>query len=241
MEADDAELAFERHATSKIRKIEDLDQIATMGFRGEALASVAAVSHLELITRTENSEMGISLVLEGGRVLSSNQVGCPKGTTFIVKNLFYNTPARYKFLKKDSTEAGYVSDIIERLALAHPDISFKFIQNGQVRLHTPGNNDLLSVIYSIYGKEVASKVLPVKYQSGGFTLTGFAGRPEISRGNRSRQSVFLNGRYIKSQVVSLAAEEAYKTMIMQKVSFYVLLYVPHPAVLTLTFILRSWK
>lgn len=229
MEADDAELAFERHATSKIRKIEDLDQIATMGFRGEALASVAAVSHLELITRTENSEMGISLVLEGGRVLSSNQVGCPKGTTFIVKNLFYNTPARYKFLKKDSTEAGYVSDIIERLALAHPDISFKFIQNGQVRLHTPGNNDLLSVIYSIYGKEVASKVLPVKYQSGGFTLTGFAGRPEISRGNRSRQSVFLNGRYIKSQVVSLAAEEAYKTMIMQKkFPFYVLLLCAPP-------------
>ncbi|NMA64932.1 MAG: DNA mismatch repair protein MutL, partial [Clostridiaceae bacterium] len=151
-------------------------------------------------------------------------VGCPKGTTFIIKNLFYNTPARYKFLKKDSTEAGYVSDIIERLSLARPDISFKFIQNGQVRLHTPGNNDLLSVIYSIYGNDVASKVLPVEYQSGGFTVAGFAGRPEISRGNRNRQSIFLNGRYIKSRIVSLAAEEAYKTMVMQnKFPFYVLL------------------
>jgi len=224
MDADDAELAFERHATSKIRKIEDLDHITTMGFRGEALASVAAISHLELITRTENSETGISLVLEGGRILSAKQVGCPKGTTFIVKNLFYNTPARYKFLKKDSTEAGYVSDILERLALAHPEVSFKFIQNGEVKLHTPGNNDLLSVIYSIYGKEVAGNVLPVEYQSGGIKVTGFAGKPEISRGNRSRQSVFLNRRYIKNKVISLAAEDAYKTMIMQnKFPFYVLL------------------
>ncbi len=216
MEADDVELAFERHATSKIRRIEDLDGLSTMGFRGEALASIASVSQLEVITKTEDSPAGTSLIMEGGRVVSVKQTGCPKGTTFIVKDLFYNTPARYKFLKKDSTEAGYVSDIIERLALAHPHISFKFIQNNQVRLHTPGNNDLLSVIYSIYGRDFAKAVLPVNYKSGVYSVSGFIGKPEIARGNRGRQSVFLNGRYIKNRVVSTAVEEAYKTMLMQK-------------------------
>ncbi len=229
MEADDVELAFERHATSKIRRIEDLEGLSSMGFRGEALASIASVSKLEVITKTEEAHTGTSLLMEGGRVVSVKQTGCPKGTTFIVRDLFYNTPARYKFLKKDSTEAGYVADIIERLALAHPHISFKFIQNNQPRLHTPGNNDLLSVIYSIYGKDIARAVLPVNYKSGGYSVSGFIGRPEIARGNRTWQSVFLNGRYIKNRAISASVEEACKTILMQKkFPFYVLILTAPP-------------
>lgn len=224
MEGDDVELAFERHATSKMRKIEDLDALSTMGFRGEALASIAAVSHLEVMTKTEEAQVGTHLKMEGGRVLSVTQAGCPKGTSFIVRNLFYNTPARYKFLKKDSTEAGYVSDILERLALAYPGISFKFIQNSQVQLHTPGNHDLLSVIYSIYGKDVARSVLPVDYAGEGISVSGYVGKPEIARGTRSHQSFFLNGRFIKSRMITNAVEEAYKTLLMQnKFPFCVLL------------------
>jgi DNA mismatch repair protein MutL len=224
MEDDDVEIAFERHATSKIRKIEDLDGLSTMGFRGEALASIASVSHLEVTTKTREAANGIILKMEGGRVISASQTGCPAGTTFIIRNLFYNTPARYKFLKKDTTEAGYVSDIMERLAMAHPEISFKFIANNQVQMHTPGNNDLLSVIYSIYGREIAKSVLSLNYENEGYALSGYVGRPEISRGTRGRQSIFINGRYIKSPVVTNALEEAYKTLLMQnKFPFCVLL------------------
>lgn len=215
MEGDDVELAFERHSTSKLRRIEDLDGLSTMGFRGEALASIASVSHLEVATMSQNSSVGTKMVLEGGRVKSVNQAGCPVGTTFIVRELFYNTPARYKFLKKDSTEAGYVSDIIERLALSYPGISFKLIQDNTAVLHTPGNHDLLSVIYSIYGKDISHAVLPVSYENDGYILSGFVGKPEISRGTRSSQSVFINGRYIKNRVIISALEEAYKTMLMQ--------------------------
>jgi len=215
MERDDLELAFERHATSKIRRIEDLDKLSTLGFRGEALASIASVSQLEVTTKTEDALTGTTLKMEGGRVTAVNQAGSPKGTTFIVRNLFYNTPARYKFLKKDSTEAGYVYDIIQRLALANPGISFKFIQNNQTQLHTPGNHDLLSVIYSIFGKDTAKSVLPVSYKHEGFILEGYVGKPEIARGNRNNQSVFLNGRYIKCKVITKALEDAYKTMLMQ--------------------------
>jgi DNA mismatch repair protein MutL len=215
IDKDDLEFAFERHATSKIRRIEDLDGLSTMGFRGEALASIASVSHLEVTSKTEEASTGTCLKLEGGRITAVNQAGSPKGTSFIVRNLFYNTPARYKFLKKDTTEAGYISDIIERLALANPNISFKFIQNNQTQIHTPGNNDLLSVIYSIFGKDIAKSVLPVSYESEGFILNGFVGKPEIARGNRNNQSVFLNGRYIKSKVITKALEDAYKTMLMQ--------------------------
>ncbi|NLX64918.1 MAG: DNA mismatch repair endonuclease MutL [Clostridiaceae bacterium] len=215
MERDDLELAFERHATSKLRRIEDLDKLSTLGFRGEALASIASVSQLEVTTKTVDALTGTTLKMEGGRVISVNQAGSPKGTTFIVRNLFYNTPARYKFLKKDSTEAGYVYDIIQRLALANPGISFKFIQNNQTQLHTPGNHDLLSVIYSIFGKETAKSVLPVSYKNEGFLLEGYIGKPEIARGNRNNQSVFLNGRYIKCKVITKALEDAYKTMLMQ--------------------------
>ncbi len=229
MEGDDVEIAFERHATSKIRRIEDLDGLSTMGFRGEALASIASVSHLEVTTKTQEASIGTILKMEGGRVVSVNQTGCPQGTTFIVRNLFYNTPARYKFLKKDATEAGYVSDIMERLALAHPGISFKFIQNNQVQLHTPGNHEIVSVIYSIYGKDIAKSVLPIEYESEGLTISGFVGKPEIARGTRNSQSFFLNGRYIKSRIVSSALEEAYKTLLMQnKFPFCVLLLKASP-------------
>lgn len=224
IEKDDLEFAFERHATSKIRRIEDLDGLSTMGFRGEALASIASVSQLEVTSKTENDTTGTTLKMEGGRVIEVSQAGSPKGTIFIVRNLFYNTPARYKFLKKDTTEAGYISDIIQRLALANPGISFKFIQNNQTQLHTPGNHDLLSVIYSVFGKDIAKSVLPVKYETEGFILEGFIGKPEIARGNRNNQSVFLNGRYIRSKVITKALEDAYKTMLMQnKFPFCVLL------------------
>lgn len=228
MDGDDAEIAFERHATSKIRKIEDLDGLNTLGFRGEALASIAAVSRLEVSTKTEEAPAGTKILIEGGRILSVSQTGCPKGTSFIVRNLFFNTPARYKFLKKDSTEAGYVSDIVERLALAHPDISFRFIQDNQVKLHTPGNNDVLSTLYSIYGKEVAKNVLPLGYEAEGYAVSGYVGRPEISRGNRNNQSVYLNGRYIKNRVISTAVEEAYKTLLMQNKFPFFVLYINAP-------------
>ena len=177
MESDDAELAFERHATSKIRRIEDLDCLATMGFRGEALASIAAVSHLEVRTKTASEQTGTLIRLEGGKVVSVSQTGCPTGTTIVVRDLFYNTPARYKFLKKDSTEAGYVSSMMVRLALAHPGISIKFVNNRQVQHHTPGNHDLKSVIYSLFGSETAKSVLPVDHEEAWYQGSGFAGKP----------------------------------------------------------------
>lgn len=229
IDGDDLEFAFERHATSKIRRIEDLDGLATMGFRGEALASIASVSHLEVTSKTKEASIGTTLEIEGGRVISLAQAGCPDGTTFIVKDLFYNTPARYKFLKKDTTEAGYVSDIIERLALANPGISFKYIQNNQTQLHTPGNHDLLSVIYSIFGKEVANSLIPIDYISESFSLSGFIGKPEIARGNRNSQYTYINGRNIKNRIVSKALEDSYKTRLMQnKFPFCVLMIKTSP-------------
>jgi len=215
MESDDVEIAFERHATSKIRRIEDLDNLTTMGFRGEALASIAAVSHLEVRTKTAEELTGTLVRLEGGKVLSVSQTGCPTGTTFIVRNLFFNTPARYKFLKKDSTEAGYVSAMMVRLALAHPEIAFKFINNNQVQHHTPGNHDLLSVIYSLFGNETARSVLPLEHEESGIMVSGYAGKPEIARGTRNNQFFFINGRTIKNKVLAAAVEDAYKTLLMQ--------------------------
>ncbi|NLW03349.1 MAG: DNA mismatch repair endonuclease MutL [Clostridiaceae bacterium] len=215
MESDDAELAFERHATSKIRRIEDLDCLATMGFRGEALASIAAVSHLEVRTKTASEQTGTLIRLEGGKVVSVSQTGCPTGTTIVVRDLFYNTPARYKFLKKDSTEAGYVSSMMVRLALAHPGISIKFVNNRQVQHHTPGNHDLKSVIYSLFGSETAKSVLPVDHEESGIKVSGFAGKPETARGNRNNQFFFINGRTVRNKVLTAALEDAYKTLLMQ--------------------------
>lgn len=216
IEADDAEMAFERHGTSKIRKIDDLNSLATMGFRGEALASIAAVSKMEMITKTEGAAYGIKVIVEAGNILAREATGAPQGTTFIVKELFHNTPARYKFLKKDTTEAGYVHDIITRLALARPDVSFKLINQGKTVIHTPGNHDLLSVIYSLYGKEIARAVLPVNASGEGIIVGGYVGKPEIARGNRSFQSILVNGRFVYNRVITAALEEAYKTRLMQK-------------------------
>jgi len=216
IEADDVELAFERHATSKIRCIDDLNRISTMGFRGEALASIASVSKVEVITKTGDAKTGTRLVVEGGKVIACEPVGAPKGTTFIVRELFYNTPARYKFLKKDSTEAGYIHDIITKIALARPDISMRFINQGKTVIHTPGNHDLLSTIYSLFGKETANAVIPLNLSQNGIEISGYIGKPEISRGNRSLEMVFVNGRAVQNRIISTAVEEAYKTRLMQK-------------------------
>lgn len=223
IDEDDIEIAFERHATSKIRSAVDLESIATMGFRGEALASIAAVSLVELTTRTQKSSHGTYIKVQGGTTREVKQAGCPVGTTFIVRDLFFNTPARFKFLKKDSTEAGYISDIISRIALSKPDISFRLISNNTTIIHTPGNNDLLSTIYSIYGKEIAKEVCEISYKDNKVKITGYAGKSEIARGTRNHQSIFINDRYIKSKIVSAAIDEAYKTFLLKnKFAFIVL-------------------
>ena len=223
MEEDDTEIAFERHSTSKIRSSADLDTISTLGFRGEALASIAAVSHLQLTTRTKTSPYGIYVGIRGGEILEKRQTGCPTGTSFLVQDLFYNTPARYKFLKKDSTEAGYVSDIVERIALGNPHISIRLVSNGSNVIHTPGNNDLLSTIFSIYGKEVAREVNRVDYSENSLKITGYIGKPSIARSNRNHQSVYINGRYIRNKTISSAVDEAYKTQLMKnRYPFFIL-------------------
>lgn len=212
---DDVELAFERHATSKIRSAEELESIFTMGFRGEALASIASVARVELMTRPQNKDNGSYIKVEGGRVVDFKQVGSPLGTTFTVRDLFYNTPARYKFLKRDTQEAAYVSDVLERIAISRPDISISLKVNNNSVLYTPGNNDLLSVIYSIYGKAVAQSIVPISYGDDKVTVNGFVGKPELSRGTRREQSVFVNGRYIKSKLITSAIDQAYKTSLMK--------------------------
>lgn len=207
--------AFLRHATSKIKKVEDLLHIGSLGFRGEALSSIAAVCQVELITKTAGSLTGVRYVIEGSREKSMEEIGAPEGSTFLVRNIFYNTPARKKFLKSPVTEAGYVSDLMEHLALSHPEISFKFINNGQTRLHTSGNCNLKDIIYSIYGREIASNLVEIKRKDQGVSITGFIGKPLISRGNRNFENYFVNGRYVKSQILSKAIEEGYKTFLMQ--------------------------
>ncbi len=220
---DDIEIAFERHSTSKIRSALDLDSISTLGFRGEALASISSVSKVDLVSKEKDKEQGMFVRVEGGRLIETRPIGCPTGTTFIVSELFYNTPARYKFLKKDTTEASYVLDIVNRVALAREDISFKFINKGKTVLHTPGNGDLKSTIFSIYGKDVSDNILEVDYEDEGIKIRGFIGKPEIARGTRNQQSLYLNRRYIKSKIVLRAVEEAYKTFLMKgKYPFYVL-------------------
>ena len=223
MEEDDVLIAFERHATSKIRSSNDLDGISTLGFRGEALASIASVSVVELTSKTKDKSFGSYVRLKGGVVEEISQVGCPVGTSFTVNDLFFNTPARFKFLKKDSTEAGYISDIVNRIALGNPHISFKLINNKKTVVHTPGNNDILSTIFSIYGKETAKECVKISYKDDMFKIDGFAGKPSISRSTRSWQSIYINGRYIKNKTISAAIDEAYKTSLMKnKFAFVVL-------------------
>ncbi len=220
---DDLEIAFERHATSKIRKADDLDEITTMGFRGEALASIAAIANVEMVSKTENQSAGYKIVVEAGDVLEKEETGCPKGTSITVRNLFFNTPVRYKFLKKDYTESGYIEDVITRIALVHPEIAIKLINTGKTVIQTNGNGDLKTVIYSIYGKNVADGIINVSYQYEDIKVEGAIGKPEIARSNRSNQLFFVNKRYIKDKVLSAATEQAYKGMIpIGKFAFVVL-------------------
>ena len=223
IDPDDVELAFERHATGKIRSADDLPKVMTMGFRGEALSSIAAVSEVELFTRTIDNDFGMNVFIKGGNIMRVKQIGCPVGTIITVRNLFFNTPARFKFLKKDTTEAGYISDIMTRLALSAPQISFKFISNGTTLLHTPGNNDLSSTIYSLYGREISQNLIFAEYKDEKFIITGYVGNSAVARSNRSQQSLFVNNRFVKNKTVTAAIDEAYKTIIMKnKFAFCVL-------------------
>ena len=210
---DDTEIAFERHATSKIRQASDIETIHSMGFRGEALASIAAVANVELITKTENDEIGTRIVVEAGKVLEEGETGCKTGTSITVKNLFFNTPVRYKFLKKDFTESGYIEDVITRMALVHPNISFRLINTGKTVIQTNGNGDIQSVIYGIYGKNIAENVLKVDYAYEDIHITGVIGKPEIARSNRSNQIFFVNERYVKDKTLSGAIEKAFKGLL----------------------------
>lgn len=215
IEADQIPLAFLRHATSKIEKVEDLEQIASLGFRGEALSSIAAVSQVELITKTPSAVSGSRYIIEGGVEHSLEELGAPEGTTFLVRNLFYNTPARSKFLKSDMTEANYIHTLMEQLALSHPEISFKYIQNRQVKLHSAGNYSVKDVIYSVYGRDITKALLDAEFENDFMKITGFVGKPEIARGNRSFENYYINGRYVKNNIITKAIENAYKGFLMQ--------------------------
>ena len=212
---DQVRLAFLRHATSKIQKVEDLLQISSLGFRGEALSSISAVSQMEVITKTPEDMTGVRYVIEGGREKSLEEIGAPNGTTMLVRNLFFNTPARAKFLKTAMTEAGYVSAYMEQLALSHQDISFKYMVNGQMRLHSSGNSNLKYVIYGIYGRDITRELLEVRFERPGILIEGFIGKPVVSRGNRNFENYYINGRYVKSKILMKAIEEAYKPYMMQ--------------------------
>lgn len=220
---DDMEIAFERHATSKIREAADLETVTSMGFRGEALASIAAISHVELVSKTVDNEIGKKIEVKGGNVINIEDTGCPQGSTITVTDLFYNTPVRYKFLKKDFTEAGYIEDVITRIALVHPEIAIKLINSGKVIIQTSGNNDMKSVIYSVYGKDVAENIIDVDYNYEDIKITGVIGKPVVARSNRANQLFFVNKRYIKDKVLTSAAEQGYKGLLtVGKYGFLVL-------------------
>ena len=220
---DDMEMAFERHATSKIREASDLETVTSMGFRGEALASIAAISHVELVSKTADNEIGKRVEVKGGSIINVEDAGCPQGSTITVTDLFYNTPVRYKFLKKDFTEAGYIEDAVTRIALVHPEIAIKLVNSGKVILQTSGNGDMKSVIYSIYGKDVAENVIDVNYTYEDLKITGVVGKPVIARSNRANQLFFVNKRYIKDKILTSAAEQGYKGLLtIGKYGFLVL-------------------
>ncbi len=217
-------LAFLRHSTSKIRSLEDLMCIKSLGFRGEALASISAVAQVELITRPRGALTGVRYVIEGSKEKLFEEIGAPEGTTFLVRNLFFNTPVRRKFLKSAQTEAGYVATIMERLALSHPEVSFQLIVNNQQKLHTSGNCNRKDIIYHIYGKDIASNLLPVERSEQGIQVSGFIGKPLVSRGNRNFENYYINGRYMKSQIIAKAIEEAYKPYLMNHQYPFTVLY-----------------
>ena len=211
----DIKTAFLRHSTSKIRSVEDLLTISSLGFRGEALSSISAVSMVELLTKTKDAICGIRYVIEGGKEKSMEEAASPDGTTFFVRNLFYNTPARKKFLKSSMTEAGYIHELMIRLALSHPEISFKFINNGQTKLHSSGNHSLKDVIYQVYGRDISNNLVEIDAQENGVHIKGYIGKPSVFRGNRNFETYFVNGRYIKSNIIAKGIEDAYKGYLMQ--------------------------
>ncbi len=217
IEKDQVRLAFLRHATSKIQDVDDLLRISSLGFRGEALSSISAVSQVELITKPHDQLTGTRYLMEGGIEKAFEEIGAPNGTTFLIRNLFYNTPARAKFLKSPMTEAGYVSSFIEQLALSHPHISFKYMQNGQTKLHTSGNDNLKEVIYNVYGRDLAKQLIEIHHTdaTGTMQIDGFIGKPVISRGNRNFENYYVNGRYVKSKIIMKGIEDAYHTFMMQ--------------------------
>ncbi len=215
MEREQLRTAFLRHATSKITCAEDLTRISSLGFRGEALSSIAAVTKTEVITRTADSVTGSRILLEGGLESAFEEVGAPEGTTFIVRNLFYNTPVRRKFLRQPATEGGYIADLMEHLALSRPDISFKLVMGNQMKFHTSGHGDLREVIYRLYGRDTANALVPVQYNQDGVRIEGYLGKPEQVRSNRNFEIYFINGRFVRSSVVARAVEEGYKEYLMQ--------------------------
>ena len=208
-------LAFYAHATSKIRTAGDLENILTLGFRGEALSSIAAVSRVELITKTADSLLGTRYVIEGAKEKSLEEIGAPEGTTFLVRSLFYQTPARRKFLKTPQTEAGYIHTLLQHIALSHPGISFQLLAQGQTKLYTSGNDSAQEIIYHLYGKEIASSLIPVDQEEGSMRLTGYIGKPVVTRGNRNYENYFVNGRFVKSDLIAKGIEDAYRTYLMQ--------------------------
>ena len=208
-------LAFLRHATSKIQKVEDLMNIVSLGFRGEALSSISAVSQVELITKTASDMAGVRYIIEGGIKKSIEEIGAPEGTTFLVRNLFYNVPARSKFLKTAATEGGYISSLMEQMALSHPEVSFKYMMNGQVKLHTSGNGNQKDVIYQIYGRDITRELLEIHFENELLEIHGYIGKPTVSRGNRNFENYYINGRYVKNRILMRAIEDAYKGFLMQ--------------------------
>ena len=220
---DDMEIAFERHATSKIRKAEDLDHVKSMGFRGEALASIASIANVELVSRTHDSDIGYKIVIKAGEILEKEEVGCPVGTSITVTDLFFNTPVRYKFLKKDFTESGYIEDVVTRIGLVNTNIALKLINSGKVIIQTSGNGDMKTVVYNIYGKDIAENVMEVEYDYEDIKVTGVVGKPVIARSNRSNQQFFVNKRYIKDKILTGATEKAFKGMLtIGKYAFVIL-------------------
>lgn len=229
IEKEQIKKAFLRHATSKITSIDDLDYVKSLGFRGEALSSIAAVAQVEVITKIKEDLTGVRYQIAGGCEEELEEVGAPDGTTFLVHNLFFNTPVRKKFLKQPQTEGGYVSDMMEHLALSHPDIAIKFIQNGQVKFHTSGNSNLKEVIYRIYGKDITDALIPFALQGEGLSISGFLGKPQLNRSNRNFETYFVNGRYVKNDIITKAVEEGYRAYLMQhKFPFFVLHFTMEP-------------
>lgn len=222
--------AFLRHATNKIANIEDLENILSLGFRGEALASIASVAQVELFTKTLLEENGTHIEINGGEIIQFQNTACTEGTSLIIRNLFYNVPARRKFLKKPSTEASYISELLNQFALGHPDIAFKYINNQTTILYTSGNHDKKTAVLYVYGKDTAKKMIEIDYKKGNYSITGLLGKPELCRANRSYENLYINGRYIKNKIISSAIEEAYKTrLLVGKFPIYVLYFTLPPA------------